>query len=183
MNKKNTIRLTESQLKRVISESIKKVLKEDIKVVDKIPNFDRNTSYEKYNNEWMKTGDARTIRQKEAEDWRKRREERNAEWKRRQESIAPYRPLLDELFKLEKSCENAIWHEDTDGNDWLANSADALNKLAKACISMRYIGNKEIMLQGYQEAHEALEELGDVEINKPKIFKLLNQVKEIIEHL
>lgn len=29
MNKKNTIRLTESDLKRVISESLKRVLKED----------------------------------------------------------------------------------------------------------------------------------------------------------
>lgn len=37
MSKRNTIRLTETDLKRVISESVKKVLKEDFEMEDNTP--------------------------------------------------------------------------------------------------------------------------------------------------
>ena len=69
---KRTIILRESELKRMISESVKKALNE-IKLVDKIPNFDRNKSYGKYKGKWMGY--------KEAEEayWKDMRNRRDAE--------------------------------------------------------------------------------------------------------
>ena len=46
MAKKNTIRLTESDLKKIISESVKKVLKEDTERVINVE-YDENTSFSK----------------------------------------------------------------------------------------------------------------------------------------
>ena len=46
MAKKNTIKLTESELKKIISESVKKVLKESIKAADAMNAVSRETAQE-----------------------------------------------------------------------------------------------------------------------------------------
>ena len=66
MNKK-LIRLTESDLHRIVRESVNSVIKE-INVIGKIDNFDRGKGYDKYNGRWMDGGDARRARMKDKEN-------------------------------------------------------------------------------------------------------------------
>ena len=42
MNRKNTIRLTESELKKVITESVKNILNEDSEMVGNVPNKEKD---------------------------------------------------------------------------------------------------------------------------------------------
>lgn len=184
---KRTVRLTESELKEIITESVKKIINE-IKVVDKIPNFDRNRSYDKYNDEWMDYSDAMNLRWKDIKRKNAAMEAEEAEKSRRhKELIEPYLPLLNELEKLGGYLEDVKTYEDENGNIYVANNYNSLEKLRQATVGMSYIeklllGDKSTVERGYNKACEALMELGDEEVNKPKIYKLLRQVKILLDN-
>jgi hypothetical protein len=210
MNKK-LIRLTESDLHKIIKESVKRILNEaeyydsdgfrfwgdeeygepaDIRKQlaanpPKIPNFDRNKGYDFYNGKWMDGKDAINARNKDHEAWLKDKREKEEKEKKRKEFFKPYKPLLDELHKLADSCYEALNYEDEEGNLWGAVHSRALDKLRQGAIGMTFIyqafsGDKHIVENGYKMASEALNELDDEEVNKSKIYDLLQQVKERI---
>ena len=54
---KKLVRLTESDLHKIVKESVNRIINE-INVIDKIPNFDRRKGYGKYDGKWMDTATA-----------------------------------------------------------------------------------------------------------------------------
>jgi len=206
---KKLIRLTESDLHRIVKESVNKILSEAEytdnggyrfwntfdqpslqqqldAIPPKIPNFDRSQGYDFYKGQWMNGKDAIAAQERDREAWIKDKKEKEERKRKADELLAPYRPLLKELGKLSDACENAITYEDEEGNIWVAINGNALEKLRQGAIAMRFIhqllkGDKHIVEDGYKMACEALNELGDEEINKPKIYNLLQQVKKILD--
>lgn len=190
MNKK-LIRLTESDLHKIVKGSVQRILKEaDIRKQleanpSKIPNFDRNKGYEFYKGKWMNGKDAIAARRKDNEDRIKAEKEKKENERKRNEFFAPYMPLIKELHVLADSCYNVLTYEDEEGNLWGAVHSKALDKLRQGAIAMTFIhqafmGDKHIVEDGYRMANEALKELDDDEVDKPKIYDLLQQVKEMI---
>lgn len=179
-NKRNTIRLNEYTLKRIIKESVKNIVNE-ITVLTKIPNFDRNEEYEVRNGEWMTRKEAIALDKKEFAEKRKAEQEKKEKDKKFNELLNSYRPLLDELETLEQYYGNLMKSVDD------MRTKGLLHKLKNGLGLMGYIdvifkkGDKHFVEYGFEEAYEALDELDAGIVNKIQIFNILEDVREILD--